>query len=153
MKSWVDTLVARDNVWLVLTFHGVDGIGWEAKPHQELKEYFSYMKEHEENLWIAPFRDVTKYMREKMAGRVNATRRGDEIVVHLEHSLDKDLYNYPLTVKTYVPDDWTQVSIRVDDATEKSENNIPVVRTESDEKGKFVIYPIVPHSSVILTGS
>ena len=88
-----------------------------------------------------------------MAGRVNATRRGDEIVVHLEHSLDKDLYNYPLTVKTYVPDDWTQVSIRVDDATEKSENNIPVVRTESDEKGKFVIYPIVPHSSVILTGS
>lgn len=153
MKSWVDTLVARDNVWLVLTFHGVDGIGWEAKPHQELKEYFSYMKEHEENLWIAPFRDVTKYIREKMAGRVNATRKGDEIVVQLEHSLDKDLYNYPLTVKTYVPDDWTQVSLRSAEATEKSESKDLVLKPESDEKGKYVMYPIVPHTSVILAGA
>ena len=69
MKSWVDTLVARKNVWLVLTFHGVDGIGWEAKPHQELQEYFSYMKQHGDHLWIAPFRDATKYMRERMAAK------------------------------------------------------------------------------------
>lgn len=146
MKSWVDTLVVRDNVWLVLTFHGVDGIGWEAKPHQELKDYFTYMKKHEENLWIAPFRDVTKYMREKMAARVNTNRKDDAIVVLVEHSLNKELYNYPLTAKTYVPEDWTEVSVR-------SENGTVDVKPRSDSKGNFVLYNVLPHSEVTLTGS
>ena len=70
MKSWVDTLLVHNNVWLVLTFHGVDGIGWEAKPHEELAEYFKYMKEREASLWIATFGDVTKYMRERMSAKV-----------------------------------------------------------------------------------
>ena len=145
MKSWVDTLVARDNVWLVLTFHGVDGVGWEAKPHEELKEYFTYMKAHEDKLWIAPFRDVTKYIREKMAGKLNTRRNGDEIVVGLEHSLDKKLYNYPLTAKTYVPEDWTEVSVRSENATVKA-------KPQLDAKGSFVIYQIAPHTEVTLTG-
>lgn len=146
MKSWVDTLVVRDNVWLVLTFHGVDGIGWEAKPHQELKDYFTYMKKHEENLWIAPFRDVTKYMREKMAARVNTSRKDDAIVVLVEHSLNKELYNYPLTAKTYVPEAWAEVSVR-------SENGTVDVKPRSDSKGNFVLYHVLPHSEVTLTGS
>jgi hypothetical protein len=43
-KSWVDTVEAHDNNWLVLVFHGVDGIGWEALPGSLLQEYFSYIK-------------------------------------------------------------------------------------------------------------
>src|SRR5688500_18381563 len=93
MKSWVDTLLVRDNVWLVLTFHGVDGIGWEAKPHEELQEYFEYMKEHEDRLWIAPFGDVTKYMRERMAANTDVQQSDDAIVVKVGHTLDKDLYD------------------------------------------------------------
>lgn len=146
MKSWVDTLVARDNVWLVLTFHGVDGIGWEAKPHQELKEYFTYMKKHEENLWIAPFRDVTKYMRQKMAARINTSKKDDAIVVLVEHSLNKNLYNYPLTAKTYVPEDWAEISVR-------SGNGTANIKPQTDAKGSFVVYDILPGSPVTLTGS
>src|SRR6266536_5365283 len=36
MQSWADTTLAHDNIWLVLVFHGVDGIGWEALPHELL---------------------------------------------------------------------------------------------------------------------
>jgi len=139
MKSWVDTLLVRDNVWLVLTFHGVDGIGWEAKPHEELKEYFTYMKEKEDNLWIAPFRDVTKYIRERMAAKTDAKRNGDEIVVTVEHSLDKDLYNYPLTLKTYVPDGWKEVRIKQGSSSVQGE-------TATDEGGNFVIYDARPNA-------
>lgn len=146
MKSWVDTLVVRDNVWLVLTFHGVDGVGWEAKPHQELKEYFSYMKQHEDNLWIAPFRDVTKYMREKMAAKVTSDKNGDDIVVRLEHSLDKTLYNYPLTMKTFVPDEWAEVTV-------SSGNETKTVRSVSGPEGTYVVYPITPNSEVTLKQS
>jgi peptidoglycan/xylan/chitin deacetylase (PgdA/CDA1 family) len=143
MKSWVDTLVARDNVWLVLTFHGVDGIGWEAKPHEELREYFTYMKQHEDNLWIAPFRDVTKYIREKMGANVKSRKDGDVIKVDLEHSLDKDLYNYPLTLKTYVPEDWTDCKVK------QGEKESQVV-IATDEKGKFLLYEAVPNKGEVV---
>jgi hypothetical protein len=143
MKSWVDTLVARDNVWLVLTFHGVDGIGWEAKPHEELREYFTYMKQHEDNLWIAPFRDVTKYMREKMAAKVKNTNDDDVIKVDLEHSLDKDLYDFPLTLKTYVPGDWNTCKVR------QGESEFELVAT-ADEAGKFLLYDALPNKGQIV---
>lgn len=143
MKSWVDTLVVSDNVWLVLTFHGVDGIGWEANPHEELKEYFTYMKEREDKLWIATFKDVTKYMRERMAAKINVQEKGDEIVLNLEHSLDKNLYNFPLTLKTYVPADWNEVTINQSGKTLNA-------KATTDEKGTYVMYQAVPNEGEIV---
>lgn len=139
MKSWVDTLVARDNVWLVLTFHGVDGIGWEAKPHEELKDYFAYMKEHEDKLWIVPFRDATKYMRERMAANTAAEKKDDQIIVKIGHSLDKDLYNYPLTLKTYLPRDWKEVKV-------SQGNNDIEATVATDDRGTFVMYDAIPNA-------
>ena len=79
MRGWVDTIVRRDNIWLVLVFHGVDGIGWEPKTGAELEEYFSYIKSLEGRVWVATFQDVTKYMRERMqrAGDDGSEREGD----------------------------------------------------------------------------
>lgn len=142
MKSWVDTLLVHNNAWLVLTFHGVDGIGWEAKPHEDLKEYFSYMKEHEDKLWIAPFRDVTKYIRERMASSVDSRKDGDAIVVELNHKLDKELYNYPLTLKTYVPDNWKEAKVTQGNV----ESKVPV---DNDESGPFILYEALPNSDAI----
>src|SRR4030095_9495543 len=64
MKSWIDTAEAHDNIWLVLVFHGVDGVGWKPKTGAELKEYFGYIKSKEDKIWVATFQDVAKYMRE-----------------------------------------------------------------------------------------
>lgn len=142
MKSWVDTLLVRDNVWLVLTFHGVDGIGWEPKPHEEHAAYFRYMKDHEDQLWIATFRDVTKYMRERMNATINTAKKEDELVVHLAHSLDKDLYDFPLTLKTYVPDGWNRV--KVSQGTANSEATV-----STDDNGSFVQYDAVPNGDIV----
>src|SRR5215831_10549610 len=65
MKSWVDTTLAHDKIWLVLVFHGIDGLGYEALPHELLDTYFQKIKRHEADLWIATFSDVAKYMRER----------------------------------------------------------------------------------------
>ena len=143
MKSWIDTLVARNNVWLVLTFHGVDGIGWEAKPHEELREYFTYMKAREDKLWIAPFRDVTKYMRERMAAKVRTRKQGNEVVVNLEHALDQSLYNYPLTLKTYVPKSWNEVTITQGTNSHSSKSN-------TDANGAYVLYSAIPNAEEIV---
>jgi hypothetical protein len=147
MKSWVDTLLVRNNVWLVLTFHGVDGIGWEAKPHQEHAEYFRYMKEHDDKLWVATFRDVTKYIRQRMAARIDVKETDDEIVLTLAHTLDKTMYNYPLTLKTYIPEEWKTVTIEQGGKTFKA-------NAEKDNQGAFVLYQALPNSEdVVITGS
>jgi len=138
MKSWVDTVAAHKNIWLVLVFHGVDGVGWEALPHEMLEEYFNYLKQHEERLWIATFSDVTKYMRERMNATVKWNKTDNIVKVDLTHSLDKSMYNIPLTLRTYVPADWKQVQVKQGD-------KIQTVFPGMSDKGTFVLYQLQPN--------
>jgi peptidoglycan/xylan/chitin deacetylase (PgdA/CDA1 family) len=142
MKSWVDTLLVHDNVWLVLTFHGIDGVGWEAKPHQELKEFFTYIKKHEGKLWVATFGEATKYMRERMSGSAKVEKQNDKILVSLTHTLDKNQYSVPLTLKTYVNSDWKDVLV-------KQGNRSRTVSSFSDDAGTFVLYQATPNESTV----
>lgn len=137
MKSWVDTLLQHDNIWLVLVFHGVDGIGWEAKSMNEFKEYFNYIKQHEEGLWVATFKEVTKYMRQRMNAQLKVEDKGNRIVIALDHSLDKTLYNVPLTLKTYVPSGWKQVTV-------SQAGKLFHVPVYADERGKYVLFEAIP---------
>jgi hypothetical protein len=60
MKSWVDKTAAQGNIWLVLVFHGVNGVGWKPKTGAESKDYFGYINSKKHSLWVATFQDVTK---------------------------------------------------------------------------------------------
>jgi peptidoglycan/xylan/chitin deacetylase (PgdA/CDA1 family) len=138
MKSWVDTVASHNNNWLVLVFHGVDGVGWEALPHEMLQEYFKYIKQHEDRLWIATFADVTKYMRERMHATITAKETGDKIMVDLTHSLEGSMYDIPLTVRTYVPANWKQVQVKQGD-------KIQTITTVTNDRGTFVLYQLKPN--------
>ena len=138
MKSWVDTIAGHDNIWLVLVFHGIDGIGWEPKTGAELKEYFDYIDSFRERIWVATFQDVTKYMRERMRSRLTVTRRGQVIEVDLRHDLPLDLYDLPLTLRTYVPAGWRSIEVTQGDRASR-------VLTARDERGRYVLYRAVPN--------
>jgi peptidoglycan/xylan/chitin deacetylase (PgdA/CDA1 family) len=147
MKSWVDTLLVHDNIWLCLTFHGVDGIGWEAKPHQEHAEYFGYIKAHKDSLWVATFGDVTKYMRERMSAKIDFRQTGETIVLSLRHSLDGKLYALPLTLKTYVPPSWKGVRAKQGDKT-------LTATLRSDQSGPYVLYQAIPNGeNIVIMGN
>jgi len=139
MKSWVDTVAADNNDWLVLVFHGVDGVGWEALPGTLLREYFEYLRQHDDKLWIATFADVTKYMRERMNAKVDTREEGGKIMVDLTHSLDSSRYDIPLTLRTYVPSNWKQAEV-----TQGGKKN--TYETKSDDKGTFVLYQLQPNA-------
>ena len=142
MKSWIDTSVMNENIWLVLVIHGVDGIGWEALPSELLDEYFQYIKAKENDLWIATFGDVTKYIRERMNATVKSTGQNGKFIVNLEHNLDRSMYNLPLTLKTYVPMKWKSAEIK-----QGAENKrFPVLK---DDKGKYVLYQATANAGVI----
>jgi peptidoglycan/xylan/chitin deacetylase (PgdA/CDA1 family) len=105
MKGWVDTSIAN-GIWLVLVFHGIEGIGWEPLTTDTRRAYYDYMKQQEGHLWIATFQDGVKYARERVHSKLTTTRSGESIAVTLNHSLDPRLYDLPLTARTMIPADW-----------------------------------------------
>src|SRR6476661_1244180 len=96
MKSYIDTTRAHNNIWLVLVYHGINGLGWEALTDTLLDTYFQYIKQHENKVWIATFKDVAKYMRERMHAAITQTESDKIITVHLSQSLNGHVYNVPL---------------------------------------------------------
>jgi hypothetical protein len=140
MKSWIDTSLDH-NVWLVLVFHGIEGIGYEALPTEIVRAYFDYIRERETRLWVATFRDGAKYVRERMSSKVTTARAGDAIEVNVTHSLDPKLYDLELTAQTTIPADWNVVRFRQGDQARW----LPVHR----EGGKtFVMYRVRPNGGV-----
>ncbi len=142
MKAWVDTTATMENIWLVLVIHGIDGIGWEALTSESVDEYFQYIKSKEDKLWVATFADATKYMRERMNADIKSTESKGKIIIELTHSLDKSMYDIPLTLKTYVRRSWKEVSVQ------QGENSVKL-NTEKDEKGTYVMYLARPNTEAI----
>jgi len=139
MKSWIDSVEAHNNNWLVLVFHGVDGKGWEALPGSLLQEYFNYIKQHENSSWIATFGDVARYMRERMNAKVDGKMDGDKISVELTHTLDQTMYNQPLTLRTSVPSSWKKVTIKQGDKVQ-----------EAIVKDGAVLYDLLPNGGTAM---
>ncbi|MDN3687773.1 polysaccharide deacetylase family protein [Cyclobacterium jeungdonense] len=131
MKEWVDTCVSHDNIWLVLVFHGVNGIGWEPRTGKELEDYFEYINDRREQIWVATFADVTKYIRERESAKIESVVNGKSIKVTLSSNLDPNVYDVPITLKTYVPKNWKSVSINKDRVIDE---------VKSDSLGNYITY-------------
>ena len=138
MTEWVEKSLAT-GTWLVLVIHGVEGIGYEPVPAERLRAYFDYMKQRENRLWVATFRDAGKYARERMASKVVTKQSGDAVEVTVTHSLDPKLYNLPLTARTTVPAQWASVRVRQGRET----TTVPVQR---DPSGAYALYRITPNA-------
>jgi peptidoglycan/xylan/chitin deacetylase (PgdA/CDA1 family) len=139
MESWVDTAAAHENIWLVLVFHGVDGIGWEPRTGADLEEYFTSLKSKQDVLWVATFRDVARYMRERMHASVRSYQDGPTISVVLRHDLTNAAYDLPLTLRTEVPSEWTAVEVRQGGRSRR----LPVGR---DAAGAYARYEATPNA-------
>jgi peptidoglycan/xylan/chitin deacetylase (PgdA/CDA1 family) len=135
MESWVDTAAVNKDTWLVLVFHGIDSLGWEWTPIPKLSDYFNYIKQHEDKLWIATFGDATKYMRE----REHATIKTSDLTIELTHSLDPAFYDLPLTLKTYIPANWKTAVV-----TQGPTMQHPTI--QHDETGSYILYQLKPNT-------
>jgi hypothetical protein len=143
MKSWVDKTAAQGNIWLVLVFHGVDGVGWKPKTGAELKDYFGYLNSKKQSLWVATFQDVTKYIRERRQSAVGSYMDSEVISVVLRSELTELSYDLPLTLKTYVPNEWKTVEVRQGEQRKQVE----VVRANGAE---YVLYQAMPNAEVVM---
>src|SRR5215467_9434061 len=142
MKSWVDKTAAQGNIWLVLVFHGVDGVGWKPKTSAELRDYFGYIHSKKQSLWVATFQDVAKYIRERGAASTAAYRDGEVIAVVLRSSLTDLSYDLPLTLKTYVPKEWKTVEVQQGERKQQ----IEVIRANGTG---YVLYQALPNAEIV----
>ena len=108
-------------------------MGYEALSSDMLNQYFRYIRSKEDNLWVATFGDVTRYMREREAAKASWQQKGRKITVTLTDSLDKRMYYLPLTLKTYVPGAWKKVK-------QTQGNQGHLLEVKKDNKGSYVLY-------------
>ena len=146
MISWVETSVENE-VWLVLVFHGIEGIGWEAIPAKTIDQYFTYMKSREKEIWFATYQDAYKYIRQRMNSTIKQSSDEKSIEIEVQCDLDKNIYNQPLTLQTKVPANWKSVQIQQSGRTE--------ILTPFIKNGDhFVRYNALPEKGrIILTSS
>jgi peptidoglycan/xylan/chitin deacetylase (PgdA/CDA1 family) len=142
MRSWVDKTAAQGNIWLVLVFHGVDGLGWKPKTGAELRDIFGYIHSKEQSVWVATFQDVTKYIRERQHGVVASYRDGEVISVVLRSDLTDLSYDLPLSLKTHVPEEWSSVEVRQGERTQ----HVDVIRANDAD---YVLYQAVPNAELV----
>ena len=142
MEEWIDTTIKK-NVWLLLVFHGVEGIGWEARPKESFAVYFDYIKAHKAQLWTATFQDAFKYVRERMNAKVEFTADSASVTIHLSHGLDPRIYDLPLTLKTVVPAAWKTADLQQGAKKIK----LPVQR---QGEVAFVQYRALPNAAKII---
>ncbi|MBZ5619660.1 MAG: polysaccharide deacetylase family protein [Acidobacteriia bacterium] len=141
MKGWVDTSIGH-GIWLVLVFHGVEGIGWEPLTTENMRAYYDYIKAHEGQLWIATFQDGAKYARERVNSKVSTSRSGDAIAVTVTHSLDAHVYDLPLTARTTIPADWRLARFRQGEEVRW----LPIYREGGNS---FVMYRMMPNGKAV----
>ena len=141
MTGWIDTAI-KNNVWLLLVFHGVEGVGWEALPGERLKIYFNYIKARDARLWTATFQDAFKYVRERMNAKVESNVDADAISVSISHGLDPRIYDLPLTLRTAVPYAWKTVDLR------QGAKKI-ILPVQKRGEAAFVLYRALPNADKI----
>ena len=93
-------------------------------------------------LWIATFGDVTKYMREKESAQLKTSINYGKIKVRLMDTINSQLYNVPLTLKTYVPAQWSVVYIL-------KAKHFQRAKILHDSKGAYVTYLAKVNSGAI----
>ncbi|MFO8130050.1 MAG: hypothetical protein R6T99_09145 [Bacteroidales bacterium] len=141
LKAMDSIFEAHPDQWIVLNYSYLT----KKTTTERQKEYFIDQKQFEwqlrlarnHNYWLASEWDVFRYQKEKQESEFQITTYNDQLFFKLENDLDKDIFDFPLTVCYQTSAPYVQIS---SDEKEYTLNN----RT-----GK-VYFHIIPGNELIL---
>jgi len=111
MNALVDD-TARSGGWLVEMIHDVGDSGYEPVQIGDLTSHMTYISSASEDLWIAPFGEVTSYIRVRDASGVEMSMPNDEVCdISLDTSLETADLDVPVTLNISVPADWVDLVV------------------------------------------
>lgn len=110
LKAWVDKVVSAGD-WGVGMTHGIT-MGYDKwDTPQDLWDLFDYVKQHDNEIWVATFREVAAYKAERDNTVVRMEPTEDGFFLSTEMPLDTSLFTEPVTVA--VKGNYKDHSIRV----------------------------------------
>lgn len=97
LEQWVNSLMKTKD-WGVAMIHGITH-GYDAFTSQDiLWTHFDQVKALEDSIWVGTFHDVAAYIKETEELECEIIRNGNKITVTPHLTLDKTLFNEPLTM-------------------------------------------------------
>ena len=92
--------------WLSTHFHHITS----DEAHKKTDEFLQYIKKKEDKLWVATFPNVVKYAQEYATHHLKVTKNtNNEIAFSLTDGMQNKIYDFPLTVKIRIPNNWTKI--------------------------------------------
>jgi peptidoglycan/xylan/chitin deacetylase (PgdA/CDA1 family) len=110
MEKLTEQAVSQ-GTWLIPMFHSFDPAEYGKWTPEMFLTYMDYLHDRSD-LWVAPFGEVIKYIRERSAAAISASSTSGAITVKLTHDLDSTVFNYPLTLRSVVPAQWATVDVQ-----------------------------------------
>lgn len=103
LRKYVNDLI-RKGEWGVTMTHGIAQGYDHFQDPQVLWTFLDDICARQDQLWIAPLRDVTAYVKEREASKLSVDTVAQGLCVTIHTGLDKQLFSHPLTlaVKTNV---------------------------------------------------
>lgn len=127
--------------WLCSHYHGVHGGKTDEEKEASAKAIANnlmYLKSKEADIWVGLFREVVLYGQQRDTATLKVTKaEAKEVRFALADRMDDAIYDFPLTVKVRVGDDWKAASATQGDKA------LDVKLVEHDG-GKFALIKAVP---------
>jgi len=134
----------KDDAWHIVLTHGtgpnLEWLGFEVSNFEALLDYLASVKEE---LWVGNAGDIYKYVMERTSAKVSTLQSDEEsILLNLEADVESELFDYPLTLITEVPDTWEFCKVSQGDLIGIYPVNSGEVKYEAiPERGKIILAP------------
>lgn len=134
LQQWIAGLI-RDRKWGVGMTHGISRGYDHFKNPQILWNHFGYVSRLRDSIWIDTFHDVAAYIKERDAIKLKVKVGKKKTTVKPVLSLDKKIFNVPLTLVANMP------------ITSAVQGEKPLVLTR---KGDCVLIDFDPHGGNVV---
>ncbi len=123
--------------WAMIFAHGVS-----ANP-ELFTRTFAFLEENRKDLWIGLYTEVAKYGQERDTAELKVVASTPEqITLLVEDHMDDSYFDFPLTIKVRVPDDWKTAQ------AVQSEKSIPA-NLIKHEGASYALIQAVPDAGLV----
>lgn len=135
---------ASSNGWIVFLIHAIDNeSGYSPTSSSEIKGALEYLSQNEDKLWESTFGNVARYIKERNNVSVKELSVNDSLITfNVTDTLDYTIYNYPVTIRRVLPEDWSSASIVQNGKTISSQ----IVKVNSKN---YIMFDVAPDSDDI----
>ncbi|MEP4882039.1 polysaccharide deacetylase family protein, partial [Maribacter dokdonensis] len=134
--------------WGCTHFHEVS----TKESQRKTVEFLNYLKEKEDKLWIGTFPEIAKYAQEYATHSINVDSVSEtQIHITLKDEMRDDIYDYPLTLKVRLANNWVSLSSTQNGNEIKSEiiqyngNNYALIKAVPDN-GQILLEGKIDHT-------